>query len=134
MVYNKIPYHMDKLTYYIKKHIEWIVAQNTILDNICIDAIFYDIGSSTNSLELLCRPIPGIKKFGFRVDIPFGEQRPGNQKHMHIYIKEKEIFAINADGTSHDGYHGVQIPTKIIPFLKSKGITIPKNLSFASEF
>ena len=44
---------------------------------------------------------------------------------MHVYVKRNEIFAINVDGTAHDGYHNVKIPDEIVPFIQSKGITLP---------
>lgn len=118
---------MESLTYYLKKRINHSIASMMILKDVCFDAIYFDESSSGVMLECLCEPIPGIKRYGYRIDIPYGEQRPGHQKHMHIYVKGKELFAINVDGTAHDGYHNVQIPNKIIPFLKDKGITIPQN-------
>lgn len=33
--------------------------------------------------------------------------------HLHVYKRGKQIFAINRDGTAHDGYHGVLIPGAI---------------------
>lgn len=51
-------------------------------------------------------PIPNTK-YSYRFDIPFGEQRPGNLKHAHVYSKGKEVFAMNIDGTAYDGYHHV---------------------------
>ena len=118
---------MESLTYYLKKRINQNISSMLILEDVRFDAIYFDKTSSGIMLECLCEPIPGIKRYGYRIDIPYGEQRPGNQKHMHIYVKDKEIFAINVDGTAHDGYHNVKIPEKIIPFLKDKGITIPQN-------
>ena len=119
--------HMESITYYLKKRIQQSIESSSILEDVHFDSIYFDI-SDTNAcpmLEMVCQPIPGFKKFGYRIDIPYGEQRPGNQKHMHIYKNNEEIFAINADGTAHDGYHKVKIPEKIVPFLISKGITIP---------
>ena len=118
---------MESLTYYLKKRIKGTISSITTLENVCFDAIYFDSSGHGPILEMLCRPIPGIKKYGYRIDIPYGEQRPGNQKHMHIYVKQNELFAINADGTAHDGYHNVKIPDDIVPFMQSKGIAVPPN-------
>ncbi len=66
--------------------------------------------------------------FYYRKDVPFGEHRKGNQIHYHFFTKNgKELFAINQDGTAHDGYHGITIPQAIADFLRQKGFSIPKN-------
>lgn len=71
--------------------------------------------------------IPGTR-YTYRIDIPFGEQRPGNQKHIHVLAKNgDELFAMNVDGTAHDGYHKVQIPQDVRTFLFDKGFTLPPN-------
>ncbi len=120
---------MKSLKSYIKEQNK--LYTNTImpLKDIYFDAIYFDFLESdrTPILEALFQKIPGVKKYGYRIDIPFGEQRPGNQKHMHIYVKNNQIFAINADGSAHDGYHNVKIPDEIVPFIKSKGIVVPPN-------
>ena len=43
--------------------------------------------------------------------------------------KSGEIFALNKDGSAHDGWHGVQIPNKVLAELPNimPGLTIPKN-------
>ena len=83
---------MESITYYLKKRIQQSIESSSILEDVHFDSIYFDI-SDTNAcpmLEMVCQPIPGFKKFGYRIDIPYGEQRPGNQKHMHIY-KNKGI-------------------------------------------
>lgn len=40
------------------------------------------------------------------------------QKHLHIYKKQNQIFALNQDGSAHDQSHRIQIPNKV-----AKGIT-----------
>ena len=44
---------------------------------------------------------------------------PGDY-HLHVYDGNNQIFAINKNGTAHDGYHGVRIPNKVYFTLKSK--------------
>lgn len=38
---------------------------------------------------------------------------PGCDYHLHVYDVQNQIFAINKNGTAHDGYHGVRIPNKV---------------------
>ncbi len=63
-----------------------------------------------------------------RIDKSNGEPRPGNLRHIHIYAKGgKQLFAMNVDGTSHDGCHSVKIPDDVASFLSKKGFTMPDN-------
>src|SRR6266568_2902638 len=55
---------------------------------------------------------------------------PG-QNHIHVYCKNNELFALNADGTAHDQSHGVQIPNKVAKAIAQKFPNIhlpPENL------
>lgn len=38
---------------------------------------------------------------------------PGMQDHIHVYAKNRQLFAINRDGSAHDGFHGVKIPNHV---------------------
>lgn len=69
--------------------------------------------------------IPGTR-YEYRIDNPNGIPRPGNLRHVHIYNKGNELFAMNIDGTAHDGFHKVSIPKEVADFLRKKGFTIPK--------
>ena len=64
-------------------------------------------------------------KYSYRLHKVFGEQKPGHLTHAHIYSRGKEIFAMNVDGTAHDGYHQAIIPYEVADFLRSKGFTVP---------
>lgn len=44
----------------------------------------------------------------------------GGQYHLHIYNKNKQLFAINKDGTAHDQSHGCRIPNKVANALRKK--------------
>lgn len=71
--------------------------------------------------------IPGTR-YSFRKDNPRGIPGPGNQQHIHIYAPDnKQLFAINIDGSAHDGCHGAKIPEEIAKFLISKGFNVPEN-------
>jgi len=39
------------------------------------------------------------------------------QKHVHVYYKNNQIFALNIDGSAHDKSHGVKIPGKVAKVL-----------------
>lgn len=71
--------------------------------------------------------IPGTR-YSFRKDKPRGIAGPGNQQHIHIYAPDNtQLFAINIDGTAHDGCHAAKIPEEIAAFLISKGYKVPEN-------
>jgi len=38
---------------------------------------------------------------------------------------KKQVFAMNLDGSAHDGFHQVEIPEEVVSFLRSKGFIIP---------
>lgn len=71
--------------------------------------------------------IPGTR-YSFRKDNPRGISGPGNQQHIHIYAPDNtQLFAINIDGTAHDGCHGAKIPEDVAQFLLSKGYKVPED-------
>ena len=69
--------------------------------------------------------IPSLKGYSYRKDKPSGIHSPGNQYHWHIYLRGKECFAVNIDGTGHDGCHNVKIDNELADFLRSKRANIP---------
>jgi len=71
--------------------------------------------------------IPGLKGYSYRKDKPSGIPSPGNQYHWHIYLRGKECFAVNIDGTGHDGYHKVKIDDDLADFLRQQGAIISRN-------
>lgn len=44
-----------------------------------------------------------------------------------MYYDGNEIWAMNVDGTAHDGYHQAKIDPSINPYLTKKGFPIPAN-------
>ena len=101
-----------------------------ILDNDVI-MIFPDMIFTDKELPELCEakdcftPIPGLKGYSFRKDKPSGIPGPGNQYHYHIYLQGKEVFAVNNDGTGHDGFHNVRIDKELADYLRQKGANVP---------
>lgn len=56
-----------------------------------------------------------------RLDRDPAHQPPKPEKdHIHVFKKGKELFAINRDGTAHDGCHNVKIPGAIFNVLQNK--------------
>ncbi len=125
---------MENLAEYLKRHLRAGVAED-VLKDVIIDAIIVDehdflrMGGNAKIIEAKTsfNQIPGAKYYTYRFDRPFGEQKPGNQGHFHIFKRGDELFAINVDGTGHDGCHKIRIPDDIVPFLKDKGVVIPKD-------
>jgi hypothetical protein len=55
------------------------------------------------------------------MDTANGEPSLGYLRHIHIFTsKDKQVFAMNVDGTAHDGCHDIQIDEGLIEFLKTK--------------
>lgn len=113
------------------REIEDILMNESIVDGIIIiDDIplkdFYQVGLIVERKDKFPQ-IPGTR-YSFRKDNPRGTPGPGNQTHIHIYAPNKdELFAINIDGSAHDGCHGAKIPKEIAKFLTDKGFKVPKN-------
>ncbi len=53
---------------------------------------------------------------------------PG-ERHIHVYHKNNQIFALNLSGTAHDRSHGVRIPNRVATALQRifPGVTLPPN-------
>ena len=48
------------------------------------------------------------------------------QDHIHVFYNNNQLYAINRNGTPHDGSHA-QLGKKEMKFLKSIGFSIPEN-------
>ncbi len=103
-------------------------AEQVIVDSIFLEeAIPEDLCSEYGLLlekKDSDKPVPGTH-YVYRIDPSRGTPGPGNLRHVHIYNKGKQIFAMNIDGTAHDGCHKVKIHKDLVDFLKKKGFTIP---------
>ena len=99
-----------------------------------IITIFPDVIFTDKELHELCEAkdcfssIPGLKGYSYRKDKPSGIPNSGNQYHWHIYLRGKECFAVNIDGTGHDGYHNVKIDNDLADFLRKQGANISGNI------
>lgn len=117
---------MKSLVEYLKEEMD---------KSIYIDALFVDsslaIEPEKQSLIIEAKTLQvGKTKYWYRIDKPFGEPRPGNREHMHGFILKKknfsDIFAVNKDGSAHDGWHNTSIPKDFNPILNANGFRIPK--------
>lgn len=108
---------------------EW-VSEECVVDGLLLDPAV----AACVPQELLLEKkdygtcIPGTKYY-YRIDKPRGEAGDGNLRHIHVYAdRNKQLFALNADGTAHDGCHGAKIDKQAAKFLRAKGFTVPDNL------
>lgn len=81
-----------------------------------------------NSLLTEAQPkgVPLVGVYSYRKDPP---HIPSGQYHLHLFMKQNQIFAINKDGTAHDRSHGAQIPKKVADALRKEfpDWTIPES-------
>lgn len=126
---------MENIVAYLNRRINSILDDG-ILRNVVIDCIIVteEVDKTLNKEGLILveakdcfTPVPGLKYHAYRIDKQLGDGGPGRQRHIHGYRDGKEFFAMNADGTAHDGYHHVEIPKEWNPLLTSKGFPIPAN-------
>lgn len=125
---------MESLTSYLNRIINRILGSG-ILENVIVDSVILtevandrvDKSGFIVEAKVLYDPVPGVKKYSYRIDKQQGEGGPGRQRHIHIFYNNEELFAMNVDSTAHDGYHQVRIPDELSSFLKKKGFPLPPN-------
>ena len=125
---------MESITAYLNRKIKAILGQG-LLENVVVDTVTVTekVNDSLNKEGLILElkeigtKIPGVKHYTYRIDPQQGEGGPGRQRHIHIFYDGELLFAMNLDGTAHDGYHQVKIPDDIVPLLKGKGFTLPND-------
>lgn len=68
-----------------------------------------------------------IGQYTYRIDPPHNSEN--GQQHVHVMLKGKELFALNRDGSAHDGWHGAEIPKKVYDKLPSlfPSLVLPSN-------
>lgn len=125
---------MEDITAYLNRRINAVLGLG-LMDNVIVDDIIVteNVNQKLNrdglilEAKTIFNPISGVKHYTYRIDPQQGEGGPGRQRHIHIYYDGKELFAMNADATAHDGYHQVRIPDEVVPFLKKKNFPLPNN-------
>lgn len=79
----------------------------TIFSSKCICTVFTTGAFCKTLLESKCGK---IGQYTYRLD---GAHSKVGLPHIHVLLKGKELFALNVDGSAHDGSHGVRIPNVI---------------------
>lgn len=105
--------------------VEYVVVDRIYLDKNVSSDLCSEFGLLFEKRDRF-EKIPA-SRYEYRIDSPAGIPRPGNLRHVHIFNNGKQIFAMNIDGTAHDGFHRVRIPQEIADVLRKKGFTIPAN-------
>lgn len=72
------------------------------MEDVVVDD-FIVIENEKKLFESKIMPINGTR-LSYRIDNPRDEARPGNQRHIHVIAKNGELFAMNVDGSAHDGF------------------------------
>lgn len=96
---------------------------NHIMDNVKLQEKSEQL-LSPNQIELkllIEKTINLGNTYSARLDYDKSHQPPNPDKtHIHVFKNGNELFAINRDGTAHDGWHDVEIPGAIFNVLKNK--------------
>jgi hypothetical protein len=66
----------------------------------------------------------GIPKTNLTYRYDKGKGSPGMEDHIHVYLDDNQVYAINRSGTPHDGSRA-QLGKKEQRFLKSIGFKVP---------
>ncbi|MCQ2959631.1 MAG: hypothetical protein MJ198_05510 [Bacteroidales bacterium] len=98
-------------------------------DEFRIDMLFYEEEQQKSPCNLLLeyehlKNIPGTI-MSARYD--HGNTNTKTQDHFHVYLKGNQIYAINRDGSSHDGTYNRKLNKKEIKFFTQYGFSIPDN-------
>ena len=83
-------------------------------------------GINTSALILehkTYKEIPGTI-YTYRIDK--GNTNTHTKEHIHVFCKNKQLFAINIDGTPHDGSK-YKLSKALMKFLTSLGFIVPEN-------
>lgn len=82
------------------------------IDNYSVH-IYFEKKDLNNSVLLEAKH-RGFKQLGSRYSADVHTSRiPQVQKHLHVYAGNNQLFALNRDGTGHDGHHGMRIPNRV---------------------
>jgi len=81
---------------------------------------------SGNKLILEWEQYKNIPKTNFNYRYDTGNTNTKTSDHIHVFSKNNQIYAINIDGTPHDGSKA-RLGSKEVKFLKSIGFTPPAN-------
>lgn len=111
---------------------DFIKDQMSNLIDCVVDAIIVEENSDENQLlenRGLIVEYEVYKQFGkstktYRIDK--GDGYPGHQTHIHVYSRSGQLYAMNIDGTSHDGSKA-RLSKKDQKTLTDLGFQVPKD-------
>ena len=111
---------------------DFIKGQMCNLIECVVDAIIVEKNSDENQLlenRGLIVEYEEYKQFGkstrkYRIDK--GDGSPGHQTHIHVFSKTGQLYAMNIDGTTHDGSKA-QLSKKDQKTLTDLGFQVPKD-------
>lgn len=99
-----------------------------ILDDLIINIYFenYEDKDFIDLKEARHRVISLSGPYSVYLDSPHILQ---GQKHIHVYYRNNQIFALNVDGSAHDKSHGIKIPGKVAKSLSGilPNFVLPKD-------
>jgi hypothetical protein len=81
------------------------------VDKYVIHLIVHEDSATQQQLEEAKKPISLGKHYTGRIDNAHDPKT--GQEHIHVYVKGKELFAMNRDGSAHDRSHKFQIPNVV---------------------
>lgn len=112
-----------KLKEIIDAHFDQDQNEILMIDKIVLDSED-DFNSLDNGLILEWQQYKQIPRTTLVYRLDKGNTNTKTQDHIHVYSKQNQLYAINKDGTPHDGSKA-QIGKKEIDFLKKIGFTPP---------
>jgi len=117
----------EKIQHYV------IPTDDTIVHLYCTeDELPESLQEATKKSERLLIEAHGNWKnirgpYRYRIDGP--HESSTGQRHIHVYKKNNELFALNWDGSGHDNSRGTEIPKKVYDHLSSnhQDLKLPDN-------
>ena len=88
------------------------------VDQYVIQLIVHEDSATQQQLDESKKPISLGKHYTGRIDKAHDPKT--GQEHIHVYVKGKELFAMNRDGTAHDRSHKYQIPNVVAKEIKKQ--------------
>ena len=88
--------------------------------------MFFEGGDFATLSEARHKGLPLGGQYSAQSHPPHSAQ---GQRHLHVYAKNRQLFALNQDGSSHDASHKTHIPKKVADAIRGKfpHYTLPPN-------
>lgn len=95
-------------------------------DTVALHIYFYETNEKPEYFSSTYKILEESKKqnWGKRYSVRFDKMNYGaydpNKDHLHVFLKNNQLFAINRDGTAHDKSHGKKIPNYVSDKIKQE--------------